>query len=175
MAIAPHRPSILALAFHPLRDMFVFGGRSTRTEVIGFFVIYIIANMTTVTLYGPAEPLLDAAKLLWAFLWGFPWIALLVRRLHDYGASGWWALVPGVCVPAILFLLLLLTPEVPGSEAYVRLYTWVHHFAVTPPVRAVLLIAFVGSLFQLVLLLMPGTPGANRYGRDPRGRDPVPA
>lgn len=157
--------------------MFVFSGRSTRTEVVAFFVLGVLANMMTITIDGPAQSLLDAAKQVWWLLWSFPWIALFVRRLHDQGhsgwLSGWWWLASSVYA-AVAILLALQAPEAPGSKAYLRITdwvhhtTWVHHFAVTSPVIAFVIIAFVLVGVQIFLLLASGTPGPNRYGPDPR-------
>jgi len=167
MAIAQRSSSAFALAFRPLRDMLVFSGRSTRTEVVAYFMLASVANLMTVTIDGgPAAPLLDAAKFAWGLLWSFPWIALLVRRLHDQDRSGWWALIN--LAYFLLAAALLAQPQMPASGMSVRFLNWVAHPAATPLSVLLFAVAFALAMVELILFLLAGTVGANRYGHDPR-------
>lgn len=72
------------------------------------------------------------------------WLSLtaFARRLHDIGLSGWWVLLPGLMIP------------LGGSQVN----QWV--------IRGVAAAVFI------VMALLDGTRGANRFGPDPRGRTP---
>ena len=78
----------------------------------------------------------------------FPIAPLLVKRLHDFGASGWW-------------LLLAAAPEIANSGALAlafggsRLGTVVEY------------LSFAGGASLAVIAAWPGTRGANRYGPAP--------
>lgn len=95
-----------------------------------------------------------------------PFAALFVRRIHDQGLSGWWAL-----------LLLPFTP-VNLYDSYravfaVRHHEWLFH---SDPVDPWKFLLFPLALIVLVLFLRPGQGGPNRYGPDPREvRAPAPA
>jgi uncharacterized membrane protein YhaH (DUF805 family) len=69
-----------------------------------------------------------------------------VRRLHDLGRTGWWAL--GVLLAPVAPMLALL------------------------PVMSLEDASLVGSLFALLLIgvvgALPGAPGENRFGPPPR-------
>jgi uncharacterized membrane protein YhaH (DUF805 family) len=167
MEIAQSRPSVVALAFQPLRDMLVFSGRSTRTEVVAFFVLGVLANIFTIRIGGPGATLLDAAKVAWALLWAFPWIALFVRRLHDQERSARWALL--LIAPFLLDIASSSTP----METYYANWPGVslsmsYPATLTPETLLGMGIGMSVAILSLVLFLLPGTPGANRYGPDPR-------
>ena len=82
-----------------------FRGRSTRTQLVAFWLLTMVAGVAAVaaaslleyTLF-PHARLTDIAPV--CVQWGalVPWAALGARRLHDRGWSGWWLLllVPGV-------------------------------------------------------------------------------
>jgi uncharacterized membrane protein YhaH (DUF805 family) len=92
-------------------------------------------------------------------LLAIPVPALLVRRLHDQDRPGKlaWLALPG----AILWLVrkgLALTEGTSARIAFdqvVWLADWLVIFA---------------NLALLILIVLPGTAGPNRYGRDPRQR-----
>lgn len=81
----------LRLRRRTLRLSLSFGGRSRRTE----YAVYMIIGGWVATLAGlllAAEPFgLAQARWLTTCLFMLPIPALMVRRLHDMGRSGWWA------------------------------------------------------------------------------------
>jgi len=78
-------------------------------------------------------------------LFAWPFVALMTKRLHDFGISAWW-LPPGLLGIGLLLMLAF------GFSAW-----W-------------LLGNFVGIWFlgMLVAGLIPSAHGANRFGPDPR-------
>ena len=75
-----------------------------------------------------------------------PAFAVAVRRLHDTDRRGWWLLVP--LLPPFVILPLM------------QLFEWMGFVLIG--------LAFaVGTLISLVFLLLPGTPGPNRFGPAP--------
>ena len=78
-----------------------------------------------------------------------PTLAVTVRRLHDTERSAWWALC--YAPSGIIDLLVLAGAPIPGTFA--------------------LPVSIIGRLLLIVLIILmalPGTGGANRYGADPR-------
>jgi uncharacterized membrane protein YhaH (DUF805 family) len=145
---------IFELSTRPMRRWRDFASRSTRTEVIGF---WLLVGIVRYCLGVAALTLLDLAGVLildWflALLLLVPTAALFVRRLHDSGRSALW--------------LLLLLPGVVQSAW--RQASWLAG----------------GSLFQdkswwdaaggllglafLVLIFWTDDPEPNRYGPNPR-------
>jgi uncharacterized membrane protein YhaH (DUF805 family) len=153
------------MAFKPFRDMFVFSGRSRRTEVLAFAILGMFANVVTVELVdgGMVQKVIGAG---WAFLWGFPWIALLVRRLHDQGRPALWAWL----LAAAFVMLLATTPLLPQSAEsnyHVTVFAWVFHPVGPLAIVHGIAVAIIGvALFAFCLA--PGDPDTNRYGPDPR-------
>ncbi len=70
-------------------ERFSFTGRANRTE----YLISIIASMILLIIIVPRndEPV---AKSILILLIDYFWYSQCVRRLHDFGASGWYVLIP---------------------------------------------------------------------------------
>ena len=148
----------LSLAIKPFRDMFRFGGRSTRTELLSFWMLYVATIFVFVAITfigldvdGPiGRPVLAA----FAIAFWLPAPALVSRRLHDAGWLGW----PGAILVAVY-----------GIVANLGM-------AIDPTYLLPLAIRIIINLTALALLvasLWQDTPGTNRYGLNPR-LDPVP-
>lgn len=107
-------------------------GRGNRTEywtIIGLF-----------TVLGAVLPGMSAAAATG------PMLVFTIRRLHDFGQSGWWSLLPiGVAIPATLAILVM--P------------------AAAPLLHAALIMC--GVMFTAFVGLMPGDAAANRFGDPP--------
>lgn len=131
-----------------------FKGRACRKEYWMFMLSYMIISVTLSfadAVLGLWHILPDIALL--STLFGLsvilPTLAVTVRRLHDTDRSGWWALV--------LFSLW-------GAAG-------IWSFFVTD--NTPLLIGLTGAylFFSLAIFFMmclKGTPGANRFGEDPK-------
>jgi len=77
-------------------------------------------------------------------LWRHAVVCLVVRRFHDVGLSGWWLLLV-FGLAGVLFALMSLWPS-----------PWL-----------LLAIMPVNLGYLIVLFLVPGSCGANRYGEPP--------
>ena len=102
----------------------VFGGRSRRKEYWYFLLFTVLANIACMFLdtyfqtrhptarFGLIGGLFSLAALT-------PTLAVSTRRLHDSGRSGWYLLLGLIpVVGAIVLLVFMAQPTVPGSNAY---------------------------------------------------------
>jgi uncharacterized membrane protein YhaH (DUF805 family) len=152
------------MAFQPLRDMFVFSGRSRRSEVLAFGLLGIFANLMTLEGSGVV---IGAIHAVWSFLWGFPWIALFVRRLHDQGRSARWAWAYAAVFAALMASTPLLAQSPTSIYRVTVLFLGVFH--PTGPFAIIHGIALAAVwLGLLILLFWEPTPDENQYGPDPR-------
>ena len=115
------------------------------------FVVSIIEGILGINtmiggMYGPLSALLWLATLL-------PSLAVGVRRLHDTDRSGWWLLLP--IVPYCIAFALGGAAMTSGSMAEMG------------TAGIFLLIGVVGAIVLLIFMILPGTPGDNRYGPNP--------
>ncbi|MES2445083.1 MAG: DUF805 domain-containing protein [Pseudomonadota bacterium] len=157
--------SDLGLALKAYRDILVFRGRSTRTEMLAFFIAAMLLSVLARAILGlfglSIEPLnalgtglsttilavaVDTALFL-------PMVALLSRRAHDFGWSGWPSMLLGTLGLA-LSLWHGLGIQMPAAA---RIYPDWLEYARGPGVLG----------FYATLLWRP-SPGANRFGPDPR-------
>lgn len=163
----------LHLAIRAITTAFRFEGRSTRTELISFYILSTIATMFVVSWdhAPPVSPLFVGLGIAWSSLWLWPLFPLTVRRLHDQDRSGWWAANSGLMMLAWLIVYLL--PEDPTSHAYVS-FTGLkpHHIGSSPLAWLCSDIFVVTVLAQWIMNLLPGTYGPNSFGRDPRLAEP---
>ena len=117
-----------------------FHGRASRLEFWHYILVVLVVSV-----------LLDilGIRLLSTVVWLallVPTLAIIVRRLHDVDRSGWLILVP--IVPAFLMVALLYL-------------FW--------PLGVLFALATVACAAYLIYLsVLPGTPGPNPYGPDPK-------
>lgn len=121
-----------------------FSGRARRREfwffVLFTFLLGIVASILDLLLgtesfnndTGLVNTLVGLALLL-------PTIAVVARRLHDIGRSGWWQVVGLAAVPAVFISPLLSALVVLGSV-----------------------------ILLLVCVCLDGQPGDNRFGPNPK-------
>lgn len=161
------------LAFRALTNAFRFNGRSTRSELISFFILSTIATMFQFSWVYPVRvpPVLAGLGIAWSLLWFWPLFPLTVRRLHDQDRSGWWASITGLMMLA--FLILYLLPEDLTSRAAISFPGLKPHRVGSSPIAWLCWgILWVTILAQWVMNLLPGTYGPNSFGRDPRLAEP---
>jgi uncharacterized membrane protein YhaH (DUF805 family) len=154
--------SMFADGLRELRRFTDYRGRSTRTDMVAFWLVTFVIGAVSTLAAGLLDYLLDAdyrvreiatIGLQAALL--LPWIALWVRRLHDQGRSGWW--------------LLLFVPVLIASFAK-------HYYLAIDDFEALFgreqsNLTLAGGLLALpvlILLCLPGSEAANRYGPNPR-------
>jgi uncharacterized membrane protein YhaH (DUF805 family) len=95
-----------------LNKYFGFEGRATLGEFWKPFAINFCAGVVFAVLELAIHPLFILADLFYLAIL-FPGLALLFRRLHDTGLSGWWWLV-GI-IPVVGWLALIYLAAQPGN------------------------------------------------------------
>jgi len=120
---------------HGLRDWTVYRGRASRSAYWWFvlFTVIVSVALDVIAFVITASANTAAASVLITVLFvviavvfvvvaiylGLAQLALLVRRLHDSGRSGWWALIGVVpIVGAIMLLVFTLIEGTPGPNRY---------------------------------------------------------
>ncbi len=183
------------LMFQPLVKYVDFEGRARRSEFWLWVLFRVLLSLATgvcvlffmtsgmdfehpspemfLTRYFRVVPpfsLLHLALLL-------PSIAVGVRRLHDIGRTGWWLIMPHVVAIIGVFAFIAL-----NGSSFVSLISHADiiseaegfAFAKTVILSALGLIwlpTLVSQIVLLVFFVTDGTPHANRFGSDPKGRD----
>lgn len=106
-----------------------FKGRSRRSE---YWYVQLFLVVTNLAVAGIDLALMDGdvdrfianggggiVGLIWIFATIVPALAVLIRRLHDAGKTGWWALVGFIpFVGAIVLLVFTVTDSSPGENKY---------------------------------------------------------
>lgn len=106
-----------------------FKGRSRRSE---YWYVQVFLVVTNLAVAGIDLALMDGdvdrfianggggiVGLIWIFATIVPALAVLIRRLHDTGKTGWWALVGFIpLVGAIVLLVFTVTDSSPGENKY---------------------------------------------------------
>ena len=106
-----------------------FKGRSRRSE---YWYVQLFLVVTNMAVAGIDLALMDGdvdrfianggggiVGLIWIFATIVPALAVLIRRLHDAGKTGWWALVGFIpLVGAIVLLVFTVTDSSPGENKY---------------------------------------------------------
>lgn len=143
----------------------VFSGRARRSEYWFFFLFGILVNfgmnlvqgILTVATHIPIP--VAAIVSLGLFL---PQLAVGVRRLHDVGWSGWW--LGGGYLLSFVLVALWVADFVQTRSDHEQLFS--RPLGVTAIVMTMGAVGYGIMLF--VLTLLPGTPGTNEFGPDPK-------
>ncbi|MFZ1963803.1 MAG: DUF805 domain-containing protein [Roseiarcus sp.] len=126
-----------------------FHGRARRSEYWFFSlsvgIVMCFADLIDDALWG--KPILASIVYLATII---PHFSVGARRLHDTDRSGWWQLI--AVVPIIGLIVL---PDLSG---------WWQLIAVVP---------LIGAIVLVVLFLLAGSAGENRYGEPPQGQRPA--
>lgn len=108
---------------HVLKNYFVFSGRARRSEYWYFalFNFVIMTALAMLALWNDSvlSNILLAILVIYQLFIIIPSLAVLVRRLHDVGKSGWMifiSLIP--IVGGIWLLVLTLLDSKPGDNKY---------------------------------------------------------
>ncbi len=101
-----------------------YQGRSRRREYWYFYLSSMIVGFAAQLLISFLIPVLgNAICTLLLFLVGIaifiPYLAVLIRRLHDTGKSGWWALLNLLpLIGAIILIVFTVQDSQPGSNQW---------------------------------------------------------
>ena len=168
----PGTESLWENAVYAYKQMFNFRGRATRREFWSYYLFsWLVAFALNLLgsieeeMFGKALgdgdiflPVAILSMVAWLLLMLFVLslfvvtLAVMVRRLHDTGHCGWWAVAPLAC-------LLLLNPGVFLAGSAHDPGMMVGIFALV----AVLAAAGFG-IYLLIQMLMPSQCGPNKYG-----------
>jgi uncharacterized membrane protein YhaH (DUF805 family) len=109
----------------PIKKYAVFNGRATRMEywlfiVCNWIVMIVAAGIDYLVLQSTTlNSLYGIVSLLYSLAVFIPTLALLWRRLHDVGKSGWWIFITLIpIVGGIWFFVLLFTDSQRGENKY---------------------------------------------------------
>ena len=107
-----------------LKKYAVFSGRARRKEYWFFILIYLIIVVVLSVVDGFIGTAISGASigiltLIYILAMLIPTIAVVVRRLHDTGRSGWWFFIQLVpLVGAFILLYFMVCDSQPGQNAY---------------------------------------------------------
>lgn len=149
---------LLQLYLDTLRSYAVFRGRSPRAQYWGFMIFYflflglmlLIVLMAVFLCFPGNKAVLPLVPDLYSLAFFLPMVALIVRRLHDIGGSGWLVLIYPACwITAVV------------AKSMEDIHSPVHAAALLLKLAAFIL--FVASGFS------PGSKGSNKFGPNPYG------
>ena len=108
--------------FAVLNKYAVFSGRASRTEYWMFVLFHTIIGYALVFIQGIAGTFLEIGLPVLNMLYGLavliPSFAVVVRRLHDNGRSGWWLLISVTIIGWIPLFVWLVQDSHPGENKY---------------------------------------------------------
>lgn len=157
-----------------------FKGRARRAEYWGFLLFQLavgglLGGLGVIALLqkdaaAQGSGLLISMALLTVASLGFaiPQLAVTVRRLHDSDRSAWWLLLqaPGALAP-FLFIAAVVGAALHGGQGSADAAAAIMSAAAGGLLMLVL--AGLCNMIMMGLMWLPGTPGDNRFGPDPRG------
>jgi len=131
------------------KKLFSFRGRAPRREfILVFGMTVVVGGLLGAT---PATPASALPILMLMLVAGVIQLAVVARRLHDVGRSGWWQLPPN------LLAMMAILPMMRAG-------------ALDPQAKAPLTVVVAMLLcaaFMIALAVARGDKGANRFGDPP--------
>ena len=151
------------LLLRTIRKTFDFRGRSQRTEYWVYAIFGQILGFAALFPFWFFGVQVDkfVSQMIVTAAFQIPFTALLVRRLHDMGASGWWSL-PIFVFAALAYWATAVYGGRPGhlfnalDELKPHLGTWL----IVPQIAVPLAVIAIGFI--------PPTKDREAYGGDPR-------
>lgn len=143
-----------------------FSGRARRAEYWWWILFTVLAgtlaNVVDVILFPGVWPDNGPVSLVLALVMLLPSLAVLVRRLHDSGRSGWWVgsfflfLIPLI----VVIVSVAAGASLSGSDAEVS-------DALAVVVGGGVILSVIWTILLFIWSLMRSQPGTNRYGPSP--------
>ncbi len=102
-----------------LKKYAVFSGRSGRAEYWYFFLFNIIISIALHIISSAIGDEMNILSLIYGLAILVPGLAVIVRRLHDIGKSGWMILILFIPFIGVIWAIVLLaTKGQPGENKY---------------------------------------------------------
>ncbi|MCL2101276.1 MAG: DUF805 domain-containing protein [Fibromonadales bacterium] len=167
-----------------LKNYVNFKGRARRREYWGFYLFFFIFSLVIsiiggiigialgaiaglavegldvfATMDSVAQIFINLLSGLYGLAMSLPFLAVLARRLHDIGKSGWWILI--LVIPIIIFIpfvILLVVLAGEGLSNLVIIFT----------LLALIIAVIVPNIIVFAWTLMDGERGENKYGPSPK-------
>ena len=152
------------------KKYFDFTGRARRSEYWWFVLFICLVRMVCsfidgILIFAVDMKFMDAASCVLLFI---PSMAVVFRRLHDIGRSGWWSGVSYILVAISILSVLFMA----GFDFGVLMDNESMFRTLSGTQRMIALLPFIGGLVLcfviLVFSLFDSEPGENKYGPSPK-------
>ncbi|MGI9338004.1 MAG: DUF805 domain-containing protein [Gammaproteobacteria bacterium] len=138
-----------------LKKYIVFSGRAPRLEFCAFLVITLVIGYM-LDQAAKVSGIADTIGLVFGWAMFLPFVSLTVRRLHDFGASGWWFIIvfsPFFFAPFVInFYPAVVADAEKAAHSWIYLVTF----------GTICGVAYI--IFHLVLILKGGDKDDNKHG-----------
>ena len=158
-----------------------FRGRARRKEYWGFFLFDFIMTLViplvswilllrVILIVGDNSPFAKVPNILgwlWYLYTFLPSLAVMIRRLHDIGKSGW--NIIWLRLPTIVFMGFVVLMEI-GTISETYILNIFNESAGCIIVGISIVMCLIIAIIELVWFCTKGNKGGNKYGPDPKGR-----
>lgn len=142
-----------------------FEGRATRSEFWWFYLFSFLVNIAFSLLDRVFSfVIIELIDILVALAILLPYIAVSARRLHDLNLSGWWQCF--IYIPLSFLVIIVSYFAINAQYIDARSLSSLSIGLVICGGLCVL-ICVISSLVFLILFILRGTRGVNRFGEDP--------
>ena len=132
-----------------------YQGRASRSEYWFFYLANFLASIVL--------GFIPFVSFFYGIAAIFPSCAVLVRRYHDIGKSGWFAFAPTLALTIIAPIIIIFW----FASLYNEEAGNIGVSAILGPIFLFFIVAIVGIVWGIVFPCMPSQKGTNKYGPNP--------
>ena len=158
------------------KKYFDFKGRARRSEYWWFVLFMVIVSMVF-NYGGLLVPALSFIGLFCSLVLVIPHFAVMTRRLHDTGRSGWWVLVLAILYVAVLVsMLIVLMPIAQDmltvTDPFEQMEMMADCVQAHPVASTVMvmgsLVTFILGIIVIIFMVFDSKWETNKYGPSPK-------
>lgn len=158
------------------KKYFDFKGRARRSEYWWFVLFMVIVSMVF-NYGGLLVPALSFIGLFCSLVLVIPHFAVMTRRLHDTGRSGWWVLVLAILYVAVLVsMLIVLMPIAQDmltvTDPFEQMEMMADCVQAHPVASTVMvmgsLVSFILGIIVIIFMVFDSKWETNKYGPSPK-------
>lgn len=161
------------------KKYFDFKGRARRSE-FWWFVLFVVIVSSVLSFFGMLSPIVGYVSMAFGLAVFIPELAVLCRRLHDTGRSGWWVVLMAILLAGYYgpFAMLIgsnmdaMVSSTNMSDMMEMAREMANSIQASPGLATIMMLCILGSIIMAIIMIIFTVKdshwGKNKYGPSPK-------